>query len=307
MTSYDIYVFILCLIVFTLLTAVFSCGLALLAKQSFRLIKAGAEDERIYEEHLKTQKRKKKTSGWLSIAFTVVFTCFVVAMFTFTFIVQISQEKHTKQIPILRVVYSDSMSAKYEKNTYLYENNLNNQFARFDVVVTYQLPKEEDLKLYDIVVYEVDNTLLIHRIVGIEEPNEKHPNERHFLLQGDLVEMPDKFPVRYSQMRAIYRGQHIPFVGSFIMFLQSPAGYVCLILVLVEMIASPLIGKRLEKAEKERLQLILKEKEQEKTEVEEPKEEPLPQPNEEKKKRRRKKKKKKKKKRNIWLAHKDWR
>ncbi len=256
MTSYDIYVFILCMIVFTLLTVVFSWMLAVMLKQSIQLIEAGTEDERIYQEYLKAQQDKKKKATWVPKALAAIFACVVIAIFSFTITVQVSEKQRTKT-PTLRVVYSQSMSEKYEKNTYLFTNNLNDQFSRFDIVVTYKLPKEEDLKLYDIVVYEVDGMLLIHRIVGIEEPNEKHPNERHFLLQGDLVERPDKFPVRYNQMKAIYRGEHVPFIGSFVMFLQSPAGYICLILVLVELIASPLMTKKIEQAEQERLGIII--------------------------------------------------
>ena len=278
MTSYEVYVFILCLIVFTLLTVVFACMLAIITKQSIRLIDAGAEDERIYEEYLKTKQRendKKNASGWLSIAFTVFFACIFAVIFAFTLVVQLSKDQKTGDIPTLRVVYSESMSAKYERNEYLFQNDLNDQFSRFDIVVTYKLPKEEDLKLYDIVVYEVDDALLIHRIVGIEEPNANHPNERHFLLQGDLVERPDKFPVRYAQMKAIYRGDHVPFIGSFVMFLQSPAGYLCLLLVLAEMIASPLIAKQIEKAEQARLALLIKKDEELETQREEQTEEDL--------------------------------
>ncbi len=256
MTAFDQYVFILCLIVFVLLTVVFSGMIIMLTRQSLLLIHAGTEDDRIYKEYLKHRRRGKKKTGWFSKTITVFFACFIAFVFGCTIFLQISEKQPTRNIPSLRVVYSDSMSNKYEKNKYLFENNLNDQFSRFDLVVTYQLPKEEDLKLYDIVVYEVDNVLLIHRIIEIEEPNKNHPNERYFRLQGDLVEYPDKFPVRYEQMKAIYRGERIPFVGSFVIFLQSPAGYMCLILLILEMISSPLIRKQLEKAEAARLRVI---------------------------------------------------
>ncbi len=255
MTGYDKYVLILCLIVFVLLATVFTGMLMIMAKQGFRLISVGAEDERIYKEYLKKKKREN-SAGWLSVVFTAFFASIVVVIFLFTLFVQLSERNDSGKISTIRVVYSDSMSGKYEKNTYLFKNNLNDQFSRFDIVITRPLPAAEDLQLYDIVVYEVDNTLLIHRIVGIEEPNEKHPDERYFLLQGDLVERADKFPVRYSQMRGIYRGERIPYVGSFIMFLQSPAGYMCFILVIIETIASPLLAKKIERAENERLLII---------------------------------------------------
>ena len=131
----------------------------------------------------------------------------------------------------------------------------------FDVVVLHELPKEEDLKLYDIVVYEhISGALLIHRIVGIEEPNESHPNERHFLLQGDAVHYPDTFPVRYSQMKSIYRGERIPNVGSFVFFIQSPAGIICIILLVVSLFLMPVADNYLLKKEYARVLFMVEDK-----------------------------------------------
>ena len=186
----------------------------------------------------------------------------IFAISAFTLATQVMEKQATK-FPVYRVVYSNSMSDKYAKNEYLFKNNLNDQFYRFDLIKTHPLPKEEDLKLYDIVVYEVDDVLLVHRIVGIEEPNSSHPNQRHFLLQGDLVEYPDKFPVRYDQMKAIYHGERIPNVGSFVMFLQSPAGWICIILIIVTLFSVPVLEKKVDKALEERLAVLLKQKQKE--------------------------------------------
>lgn len=243
--------------------------MTMLTKQSLRLIYFGEEDKYILKQYAKTIRRGKKEAGWLSKAFTVFFACIIVILSIFTLTTQLA-EKQTTKFPVYRVVYSDSMSDKFERNDYLFKNNLNDQFSRFDLIKTHPLPKEEDLKLYDIVVYEVDDVLLVHRIVGIEEPNDKHPNERHFLLQGDLVQYPDKFPVRYDQMKAIYRGEHIPNVGSFIMFLQSPAGWICIILIIVSLFAVPRMEKKVDEAMEERLAVLLKNQQNEKAAPKQP-------------------------------------
>ena len=145
------------------------------------------------------------------------------------------------------------MAKKYSGNTYLFDNDLDNQFQMFDIVVCRHLPAEDELELYDIVVYKKDDMYVIHRIVGIEEPNANHPNERHFLLQGDAVEYPDKFPVLYSQMQGIYEGSRIPFIGSFVLFLQSPAGWLCVLLVIFSMIATPIVEKKIKEATDKRI------------------------------------------------------
>lgn len=222
---------------------------------TIKMIRHGLEDEKIKAEKEKTDNKKKCTvlDKILSTSACILF----VAVFIFSTYVNCQENSTFNNIPTLKVVNSASMSVKHEDNKYLVENDLNDQFQTFDLILTYKLPKEEDLKLYDIVVYEVDDILVIHRIVGIEEANDKH-SERYFLLQGDAIERPDRFPVYYSQMKAIYRGERIPFVGSFITFMQSPAGWMCVILMVVTMVALPFIERKVKRVTEERL-LILEE------------------------------------------------
>ena len=57
-------------------------------------------------------------------------------------------------------------------------------------------------------------------------------------------------------MRAIYKNQKVPFIGSFIMFIQSPAGWICIILILIGVIGTPILDKKLLKFRHERYLLI---------------------------------------------------
>ncbi len=255
MSDYEVYTFLLCLIVFVLLTVLFTALMIRIVTLTVKLIRTGAEDERIRIEYEKAQQ--KGTGGCIGKCISAVFTLLLCLFCALSVYVNIAANNHSgiisDKIPSISVVQSGSMSYKHEKNTYLKKNGLDDQLQTFDLIITHALPDEFALELYDIVVYEVDGTLIIHRIVGIEEPNDKHPDQRHFLLQGDALENQDRFPVYYSQMRAIYRGERIPFVGSFVSFLQSPAGYLCILLVLLTLIVVPLAEKKIAKEEKKRL------------------------------------------------------
>lgn len=255
MNSYEIYVFLLCLIVFLSLTGVFTAMTVGIARLSIRLIRHGADDKKIIDEYRKA-KRKKRGTGKAEALFNAIICCAIVVLFVFSVGVNITNEQVTDGVSVFRVVKSDSMSEKNTKNTYLFENDLNDQFCAFDLILTHKLPAEEELQLYDIVIYEVDGVLLAHRIVGIEEPNTQHPTARYFLFQGDAVGSPDRFPVLYEQMKAVYRGVRIPFLGSFVLFLQSPAGYLCILLIVLANIALPLTEKKLEKERQKRLALL---------------------------------------------------
>ena len=221
-----------------------------------RLIRNGVEDEKILAEYEKYHTIRP-SAGVFDRILSAVFCCLALIVFGFAVALSAFEERVTETFPVYRVVLSGSMSKKHELNEHLFKNNLDDQFQQFDLVLTRPLPKEEDLQLYDIVVYEVEDTLIIHRIVGIEEPNEKHPDSRWFLLQGDNVPNKDRFPVMYKQMKAIYEGEHIPYIGSFVAFLQSPAGWICMILILVSSIAIPMMEKKIEKEKWKRLHWLL--------------------------------------------------
>lgn len=252
--THETYMLIVCAIVYVMMTSVSLAVIVALTKMSLKLIRHGAEDEQIIKEKQKKRKNKGNLFDMLiSVFFCVVFAC----VFLFSAYVGVSGNVYFEDIPTLKVVNSSSMSKKHEKNEYLFKNALNDQFDTFDVILTYKIPDEFALELYDIVVYEMEDILVVHRIVEIEEPNTEHPNERWFRTQGDNVETADRFPVHYSQMRAIYRGEKIPFVGSFINFMQSPAGWLCMILMLVATISTPIIDKKLEKAREARYALLL--------------------------------------------------
>ncbi len=257
MKSAELFIFLVCLIVFVLLVAFFSVLITIVGKQQLKLIRSGYEDERI-----KKETTIKKGSKWWNVIEKVLSSllcCFLLVALVSSIIAGYTgNNRVAKGIPAIKVVSSTSMADKYEKNEYLFENDLNDQLQILDLIVLHELPKEEDIKLYDIIVYETaTGFLVIHRVIGIEEPNERHPDERWFQLKGDAAEAPDRFPVRYSQMRSIYKGERIPNIGSFVFFMQSPAGSICFILAVFAFIVMPFIDAKFQKEELKRVLVMI--------------------------------------------------
>lgn len=243
MTGYDNYIFVLCLVVFVALTAFFATLITCMVRMNIKLIRGGLADVEI-----KKQREKEKKSAVFSVLEKIIsITLLVIAITVFFFSLDVKiNEKKPVERNVVKVVKSPSMSIKDKFNKYLVENDLNDQIQMFDLIRVSPLPKESELKLYDIVVYEVDGQMVIHRIVDIKEPDEKH-SERQFLLRGDANRYSDKFPVLYSQMRGIYTGKKVPYIGSFVIFMNSPAGWLCVLLVVVVCVAYPFIDKKLKK------------------------------------------------------------
>ena len=244
MTGYEIYIFVLCLVVFVALTAFFATMITCMVRMNIKLIRGGLADGEIKKQR---EKETKKTAVFRALEkiISVTFLVIAITVFFFSLDVKINEKKPVER-NVIKVVKSPSMSKKDEFNKYLVENNLNDQIQMFDLIRVSPLPKKSELKLYDIVVYEVDGQMVVHRIVDIKEPDEKN-SERQFLLRGDANRHSDKFPVLYSQMRGIYTGNKVAYIGSFVIFMNSPAGWLCILLVVVVCIAYPFIDKKLKK------------------------------------------------------------
>ena len=259
MTDYDVYVSLLCLITYIMFTLLSVFCIAVITRLSIKLIRSGAEDKKIVREYKRNVKFGEFNNYTKNAAYFLTSVVFVALLlvFVFSLAVQYADESVTEYVPVYRVVQTGSMAEKHPKNTYLEANGLDNQIQTFDLIKTTKMPDEMDLQLYDIVVYEIDGLLVVHRIVGIEEPNENHPGCRHFRLQGDAVESPDKFIVTYDQMRGIYEGDRTPFVGSFIMFMQSPTGWLCILLVIISVVVTPILEGKIEKEKERRLKHYL--------------------------------------------------
>lgn len=255
MQGLEIYTFVLCLIVFILFSATFTFFIVALIKMNLSLILLGHEDENIKKERLAPPKRSKLSV--IETAVSLIMCILLVLLFIFSVYVNLQDGKYFEKIPTVNVVASGSMDKKHPVNTYLAENSLDDQFSTFDLVFTYKVPPVEELELYDIVVYETDGILVIHRIVGIEPPNSVHPDEYWFTCKGDAMERIDRFPVKYEQMRGIYRGERIPFVGSIVSFLQSPAGILSILLVVFGIIGTTVAEKKLSAARQARYEIIL--------------------------------------------------
>ena len=259
-TTNETYVFLLCLIVFIMLAGFSAVCLGTICRMRVKLIRYGDEDISIlkeYEDNLEGKKRIfRRIFKFIDVV--VSFTLFIafVAVFSLSLYINWSQDMYFDDMPTYRVVKTESMATVHEKNSYLNDLGVDNRIQQFDLIATYQIPAPEDIQLYDIVVYEVEDYLIIHRVVGIEPPNEKHPDEYYFTLQGDAVETVDKGPVLYSQLRAVYRGERIPFIGTFVLFMQSPAGWLCMVLVLSIVLLTPLIDRIIIHERRKRLREI---------------------------------------------------
>lgn len=208
-------------IVFTILYNSYS-------KSQIAEIKSGKNDialidEVIYEGQEKIIKRRRITRIIKNIIFFTAMII-IIPLFTFSIINKITNSNIILGNHSLMAVASGSMSEKHADNDYLFSNNLDNQFAKYDIIVLEKI-QPNDLKLYDVIAYTNDKgTNIIHRIVRIN-------SDGSFVTKGDASGSgkEDGYNPSYDDIIGRYTGKKIGGVGIVIQFFQSYAGFITII------------------------------------------------------------------------------
>ncbi len=220
-----------------------------LYRYKLQAINAGLEDEMLKKEYSRSDGKSSLLADVLSVVFTVAMVGFFAA--------SLYAGGKGNYFPVsgmgtFQVVASGSMSFANEKNTYLAEKGLTNQFNTYDIIGVKPVPAETALDIYDVVVYNDSGRLIVHRIIGMEEKDGK----MHYTMRGDANSSDDIKPITYSDMIGIYTGFKIPMIGIFVIFLQSALGYIAMGLVFLMEIGSVYFEKKIDKAARKRLKQI---------------------------------------------------
>ena len=244
MTGYGFYIFILCFVALFLLVGVATVFVISLVNHEVGAIKHGVNDADLKQE----EKKDEKTNMILSIILLVL----VSVIFAFSLCISFGKNNLKEDKGTLVVASVTEMSKKNEKNTYLFTNDLGGQFNAFDLIKIYKAPLEEDVGLYDVVVYRINDQTKISRVVAITVKDGK----TLFTLRGDALIYDETAPISYDQITGVYKGEKIPFVGSIVEFMSSPVGYLIVIMTIAIVVLIPIMEKKIKKVKEERIAFI---------------------------------------------------
>lgn len=151
----------------------------------------------------------------------------------------------------LIAVASGSMSEKNSANPYL--ASINNQFNTYDMIELERVDAASELKLYDVIAYVNDDGVnVIHRIVGFQSG----AAGVRYVTRGDSNNADDEYKPTFDDVLGRYTGERVPYVGVFVLFLQSYSGLITVAAVIYCLFMIEVISGRLHRAREARLALL---------------------------------------------------
>lgn len=209
------------------------------------------------EKEAKSKKRKifsriGKITSYSLVGLLVVF-------FAFSLVTRLTSTTLPYNNSTLVTIASGSMSEKNPANTYLIDNNLDNQFDTYDMIGVTRYKSEEEVKLYDVIAFKSNsNKTVIHRIIKIENIDGKN----YYTTRGDSNSTSDNNVLygsylTYESFVGYYNGIRIKGIGAFVIFLQSGSGIITVASILVCFIMFDYYKSKTDKAMNKRTNMLI--------------------------------------------------
>ncbi len=201
----------------------------------------------------KEEKTQRKLHIIMDVLSGVIITCLIGIL-----AVGISYRANGDQFFINNDAYitilTGSMEEKHEDNDYLFENGLNDQITQYSLVGIEKIEKAEDIKLYDIIAYEHEDIMILHRVIEINI-DEKDPSKLLFKLQGDsnIASLSYETALEFEDVIGRYNGFQNYGLGVFITYIKSEIGMIALCAAFVFLFLATLAEERIDKSYKKRL------------------------------------------------------
>lgn len=234
MDKLDLIALIVTILAVTCFSVVFTLLFGAYTKITVEQYNAGRFDVDIIDEFAKADsekkiRRKQIISSIKRVVGSVVFA--IIAIFLIIGIVnRISGNATAIGNKMLMVVASGSMEKKHEDNKYLEENNLNDQFPTYSVIVLQKVKNADELKKYDVIAYRnKEGIIIIHRIVSVNP-------DGTYTTKGDANNGVDEMRPSFDDVVGKYSGKYLPTIGVFIVFFQSYSGIATVLAVIYCMI-----------------------------------------------------------------------
>lgn len=148
-------------------------------------------------------------------------------------------------------VASGSMSEKHKDNLYL--SSYDNQFNTYDMIILEEVESVSDLHIYDVIAYVNDKGVnIIHRIVDVEFT----ANGIRYITRGDSNNANDAYKPGINDVLGKYNGTRIPYLGIFVMFLQSYSGVLTVAAIIYCLFMIESIRNKIQDAREARLAFL---------------------------------------------------
>lgn len=258
MQSFEIIALIVTAVGVVSFSTIFTILYMSYANSSVAEYRAGKRDVELIEEtiydNIKSASKYRAVARKLKQAFFYVAIAILIPFLVLSLYTKLSTGVAMIGGRGVIVVASGSMSEKNPQNPNISAiSKYDNQFWTYDLIVLESVSSQSELKKYDVIAFTNDEGVnIIHRIVGFEGSGKN----LRYVTSGDANNANDKYKPSFDDVIGRYTGERVPWIGVFVMFLQSYSGILTLAAIIYCLVMIEYVSEKIYKTQRARLDTL---------------------------------------------------
>lgn len=211
------------------------------------------------------RKKRKKVGNIISNSIVGIFLVALIGFFVWATVMKSNDQTTYFGDKTYLVVQTSSMASINENNKYLKDGSIdskdrmNTRISQYAFIGIDKFKSEDQIKVYDIVAFRMDDKIIVHRVYSIGEEKDGH---KLFTFRGDAnpASMSGEINVTSDRIVGVFDGYQNQILGSIVIYIQSGTGLISVFAIAIVLMVYIFYYDRIDLRLTERYEALMKER-----------------------------------------------
>ena len=203
------------------------------------------------------RKKRKKVGNIISNSIVGIFLVALIGFFVWATVMKSNDQTTYFGDKTYLVIQTSSMASINENNKYL-KDRMNTRISQYAFIGIDKFKSEDQIKVYDIVAFRMDDKIIVHRVYSIGEKD----GHKLFTFRGDAnpASMSGEINVTSDRIVGIFDGYQNQVLGSIVIYIQSGTGLISVFAIAIVLMVYIFYYDRIDLRLTERYEALMKER-----------------------------------------------
>lgn len=211
------------------------------------------------------RKKRKQVGNIISNSIVGIFLVALIGFFVWATVMKSNDQTTYFGDKTYLVVQTSSMASVNENNKYLKDGSIdskdrmNTRISQYAFIGIDKFKSEDQIKVYDIVAFRMDDKIIVHRVYSIGEEKDGH---KLFTFRGDANpgSMSGEINVTSDRIIGVFDGYQNQVLGSIVIYIQSGTGLISVFAIAIVLMVYIFYYDRIDLRLTERYEALMKER-----------------------------------------------
>lgn len=211
------------------------------------------------------RKKRKQVGNIISNSIVGIFLVALIGFFVWATVMKSNDQTTYFGDKTYLVIQTSSMASINESNKYLKDGSIdskdrmNTRISQYAFIGIDKFKSEDQIKVYDIVAFRMDDKIIVHRVYSIGEEKDGH---KLFTFRGDAnpASMSDEINVTSDRIVGVFDGYQNQILGSIVIYIQSGTGLISVFAIAIVLMVYIFYYDRIDLRLTERYEALMKER-----------------------------------------------